>query len=148
MRTRFGAILLCLLAAAVLAFGRKDETTEQLIERANAARPDQQAELYIQVAGRELKAAQEASKANQSPQLRTALQDIVKYSDAAHSAAMHSDKRLKRTEIKIREISNKLRDMKLNVDIDDQPAVQESVDKLEKFRTELLKSMFGSKSHD
>jgi hypothetical protein len=31
------------------------------------------------------------------------------------------------------------------VDPDDQPVVQAAIDKLESFRTELLKSMFGSK---
>ena len=61
---------------------------------------------------------------------------------------MHSDKRLKHTEIKIRGISNKLRDLKLNVDIDDQPGVQAAIDRLEGFRTELLHSMFGSKNND
>ena len=66
----------------------------------------------------------------------------------AHSAAMRTDKRIKRTEIKIREISNKLRGMKLNVDVDDQPAVQDAIDKLEQFRNELFQSMFGSKSKD
>ena len=61
---------------------------------------------------------------------------------------MRNNKRIKRTEIKIREISYKLRGMKLNVDVDDQPAVQDAIDKLEQFRNELFQSMFGSKSKD
>jgi hypothetical protein len=148
MRKRTGAILVFLLAAAVLSLGRKEETLEQLIARAEAARPDQQSDLFMQVAERELKSATDAYKASQWEQFRGALQDIVKYSDSAHSAAMHSNKRLKHTEIKIREISNKLRDLKLNVDIDDQPGVQAAIDRLEGFRTELLHSMFGSKNND
>ena len=148
MRKRIGAILVFLLAAAVLSLGRKEETLEQLIARAEAARPDQQSDLFMQVAERELKSATDAYKASQWEQFRGALQDIVKYSDSAHSAAMHSNKRLKHTEIKIREISNKLRDLKLNVDIDDQPGVQAAIDRLEGFRTELLHSMFGSKNND
>jgi hypothetical protein len=148
MRKRTGAILVFLLAAAVLSLGRKEETLEQLIARAEAARPDQQSDLFMQVAERELKSATDAYKASQWEQFRGALQDIVKYSDSGHSAAMHSNKRLKHTEIKIREISNKLRDLKLNVDIDDQPGVQAAIDRLEGFRTELLHSMFGSKNND
>lgn len=148
MRKRIGAILVFLLAAAVLSSGRKEETLEQLIARAEAARPNQQSDLFMQVAERELKSANDAYKASQWEQFRGALQGIVKYSDSAHSAAMHSDKRLKHTEIKIREISNKLRDLKLNVDIDDQPGVQAAIDRLEGFRTELLHSMFGSKNND
>lgn len=148
MRKRIGAILVFLLTAAVLSLGRKEETLEQLIARAEASRPDQQSDLFMQVAERELKSANDAYKAGQWEQFRVALQGIVKYSDSAHSAAMHSDKRLKRTEIKIRGISNKLRDLKLNVDIDDQPGVQAAIDRLEGFRTELLHSMFGSKNND
>jgi|SRR6476646_9124261 hypothetical protein len=148
MTKRFGAVLFCLLAATVCSFGSKDETIEQLIARAAAARPDQQPDLYMQVADRELKIAMEAYKANQWEQFRPALQQVVKYSGDAHSAAMHSDKHIKRTEIKIREISNKLRDLKLNVEVDEQPGVQAAVDRLEGFRTELLHSMFGSKNND
>jgi hypothetical protein len=148
MRKRIGAILVCILASAVFSFGRKDETLEQLIARAEAARPDQQPDLFVEIAERELKLANDAYKASQWEQFRGALQGIVKYSDSAHSAAMHSNKRLKHTEIKIRAISNKLRDLKLNVDIDDQPGVQAALDRLEGFRTELLHSMFGSKSND
>ena len=148
MRKRIGAILVCILATAVFSFGRKDETLEQLIARAEAARPDQQSDLFVEVAERELKSANDAYKASQWEQFRGALQGIVKYSDSAHSAAMHSNKRLKHTEIKIRAISNKLRDLKLSVDVDDQPGVQVAIDRLEGFRTELLHSMFGSKSND
>jgi hypothetical protein len=148
MRKRVWAILLCLLPAAVFLFGRKEETVEQLIARAQAARPDQQSDLYMQVADRELKSAVEADKASQWEQFRADLQQIVKYSDSAHSAAMHTDKHLKRTEIKIREISNKLRDLKLSVDVDEQAGVQAAIDRLEGLRTELLHSMFGSKNND
>jgi hypothetical protein len=51
-----------------------------------------------------------------------------------------------RTEIKIRRLVARFRDLKQNVDADEQTAVQAAVDKLEGFRTDLLKSMFGSKN--
>ena len=147
MRRLVGVILL-LLAAGVASFGRAEETLEQLIARADAARPDQQPDLYMQVAERELKSATEASKSDNIEEFREAVQQVVKYSDSAHSAAMHSGKRLKRTEIKIRQIATRLRDVKLNVGADDQPPVQAAIDRLEGFRSELLHSMFGSKSND
>lgn len=147
MRTRAWVMVCCLLAAA-LCFGRKEETVEQLIARANEARPDQQVELYTEVAERELKFAIEANKAGQSEALRSALQQIVKYSGNAHVVAMHSDKHLKRTEIKLRGISAKLRDLKSNAEVDDQAPVQAAIDELEAFRTDLLHAMFGSKSND
>lgn len=148
MRKLFGAILLFLLAVSTVAYGRTEEPLEQLIARADAARPDQQPDLYMQVAERELKSATEANKSDKIEEFREAVQRIVQYSDSAHSAALHSGKRLKRTEIKIRAIATRLRDIKLNVDADDQPPVQAAIDRLEGFRSELLHSMFGSKSND
>jgi hypothetical protein len=61
---------------------------------------------------------------------------------------MQSGKRLKHTEIKLRQIALRLRDLKSNLEVDDQPLAQATVDKLEDFRTEILKSMFGSKNND
>lgn len=148
MRKRVWAVLFCIGAAAALSFARKEETLDQLIARANEARPDQQVDLYIEVAERELKFAVEANKAGQSQALQSALQQIVKYAGSAHTAAIHSDKRLKRTEIKLRGISAKLRDMKNNAEPDDQTPLQSAIDQIEGFRTDLLHAMFGSKSND
>src|SRR5713226_5781370 len=105
MRKLVGAILLFLLAAATASFGRSEETIEQLIARADAARPDQQPDLYMQVAQRELKFASEAYKAEKLEDFRAAVQQIVKYSDSAHSAAMLSGKHITPTEINIRKIA-------------------------------------------
>lgn len=137
-----------MLALAATAAHGAEETTEELIARASASRPDQQPDLYMQVAARELKAATEAYKADKVEEFRGAVQLIVKYSDSAHAAALQSGKRVKNTEIKIREIAIHLRDVKLNVDVDDQPPVQAAIDQLEAFRTELLHSMFGAKKND
>src|SRR5690349_11765006 len=138
MRKLVGAMVLVALAAAAAVYGA-EETLEQLIARADAARPEQQADLYMQVAERELKSATSAYKADKIEDFRSAVQQIVKYSDSAHSAALHTGKHLKPTEIKIRRISIRLRDIKLEVSTDDQPPVQTAIDRLEGFRTELLR---------
>lgn len=148
MRKLGGAILLVVLATTTAFFGKSEETIEQLIARADAARPDQQPDLYMQVAQRALKSATEAYKTDKMEDFRVAVQQIVKYADSAHSAALHSGKHLKSTEIKIREITLHLRDIKVNVEADEQPPVQTAMERLEGFRTELLHSMFGSKSND
>jgi len=75
------------------------------------------------------------------------LNDVAKYSDKAHKAAIASGKKVKNTEIKIRRISTRLKETKMNVGVDDQPAVQAVIDQLEEFRTELLRSMFGGKGN-
>jgi hypothetical protein len=102
----------------------------------------------MQVAERELKLATDSYKQNKIEDGRASLQQIIRYSDKAQAAAVHSGKKLKHTEIKIRQIAGHLRNLKYNVDVDDQPIVQSAVDKLEDFRTDLLKAMFGSKSND
>ena len=148
MRMCVWTLLFGLLVAAGISFAHKEETLEQLIARANEARPDQQADLYMEVADRELKFALEANKADQSDALRSALQQIVKYAGNAHAIAMRSDKHLKHTEIKLRGIASRLRDLKSNAEVDDQPPVQSAIDQIESFRTDLLHAMFGSKSND
>ena len=120
----------------------KDETIEQLIARADTAQGGHQPDLYLEVADRELKVTTDSYKANRLEDGRAGLEKIVTYADKAHASAIHSGKRLPHTEIKIRRISTRLRDLKLNVDVDDQPLVQATIDKLEGFRTDILKSLF------
>lgn len=129
-------------------FARKDESLEQLMERAKAARPDQQAGIYMDVAERQVKAANDAAKANHHDEFRAQLKDAVDSCEKAHTAALHANKHIKSTEIKIRRISVRLQSIKLDMDVDDQAPVQAAIDQLETFRTELLRGMFGSKSND
>ena len=148
MTGRVFSILIFLAAAALGSPARQQESVEQLMAKADAASAGQQADLCLEVAERETKLTIEAYKAGKVEEGRASLQQIVKYSDKAHSAAIQSGKRLKHTEIKMRQITGHLRDLKFNLDADDQPMVQAVVDKLEEFRTQILKSMFGSKSND
>ena len=148
MKTKVLTILIFVLSAGLFCFARQTETLPQLMARADAASSGQQADLCMEVAEREVKLVIEAYKANKADEVPDSLEQIVKYADKGHSAAIKSGKRLKHTEIKLRQVALHLRDLKFNVDVDDQPLVQATVDKLEDFRTEILKSMFGSKSND
>jgi len=148
MYKRIGTVALILAVVTGSAFAKKDETLDQLAARADSAHVDQQPGLCMEVAERALKEGMDAYTANQYQQFLTSLQQVVTYSGKAHSSAMTSKKHVKGTEIKIRKISERLRDFKLNVNYDDEATVQAAIDKLESFRTDLLKSMFGSKSND
>jgi hypothetical protein len=148
MRIYAAGIVIFGLLAGLISFAAKEESLEQLIARAQAAKPDQQPDLYMQLADRLLKSATESYKNNRREEFHAQLDDIIKYCDSAHSSAMHANKHIKRTEIKIRQIATRLRDIKLNVDVEDQKHVQSAIDRLEAFRTELLHSMFGSKNND
>ena len=148
MKTKVLTILIFVLSAGLLCFARQQETLPQLMARADAASSGQQADLCMEVAEREVKLVIEANKANKTDELKDSLEQIVKYAEKGHSAAIQSGKRLKHTEIKLRQVALHLRDLKLDVDVDEQPLVQAAVDKLEDFRTEILKAMFGSRSND
>jgi len=142
------AALLWIVALAGVPSTAKDESIDQLIARADTAQPGQQPDLYLEAAERELKATIDSYKGDRPQDGRASLEKIVTYADKAHASAIHSSKRLPHTEIKIRRISTRLRDLKGNVDVDDQPLVQAAVDKLEDFRTDLLRSLFPSNKHD
>jgi hypothetical protein len=148
MKRTIPTILIAIFLSGVMCAARQEEPLPQLMTRADAASGGEQANLCMQVAEQELKVAISAYKQNNSDEGRASLRQIVKYAEKGHSAAIHSGKKMKHTEIKIRQISERLRDMKLNVEVDDQPSIQAAIDKLETFRTEILKSMFGSKSND
>jgi len=148
MKTKVLTILMFALFAGLFCFARQEDTLPQLMAKADAASSGQQADLCMEVAEREVKLGIEAYKADKIDEGRDSLQQIVKYADKGHSAAIQSGKRLKHTEIKLRQVALRLRDLKFNVDADDQPLVQATVDKLEDFRTEILKNMFGSKNND
>ena len=148
MRKYVAALTLLLLALTPFLFGKKDEPLDQLIARANSANLDHQPDLFAEVAEREMNAAVDAFKADQSDKFHDSLQQVVSYCDHAQAAAIHSKKHVKRTEIRIRQLSHRLRDMKPDVDPDDAPAVQSAIDRLEHFRAELLRTMFGLKDDD
>ncbi len=148
MKVRALTVLILIATSCLVCRARQEDSIEQLIAKADAATGGQQADLCMAVAERELKLSTEAYKANKPEEGRANLDQIVKYSDKGHSAAIQSGKRLKHTEIKLRQIAGHLRDLKYNVEVDDQPVVQAALDKLEDFRTQILKSMFGSKKND
>ena len=147
-KRRVRPIVIFLVAAVFIAWARNRETLEQLIARANAAQVGQQPDLYVEVAERELKLALDAFNAGQAEPAHSSLRALVEYADKARAASLQSGKRLKHTEIKMRQMALRLRDLKSNVDVDDQTTVQTAVDRLEDFRTQLLQAMFGSKKND
>lgn len=142
---RTAVILMLALMTSGAASARQEETLEQLKARADAARPEQQPELCTQVAERELKLGLDAFKDSKFDEGHAALREMVSYSGKAQAAASSTGKHIKHTEIKIRQFSTRLHDLKMNVGADDQPAIQDAVDKLEEFRTALLQNMFGKK---
>ena len=145
---RTSASVALILAGAILCSARPDESLEELMARADRASGGRQADLCLEVSGRALTLTIDSYKQEKVGDAQASLGELVAYADKARAAAMHSGKKVKHTEIKLREMAGRLRDLKGDVGADEQSGVQAAIDKLEAFRTELLKSMFGSKSHD
>ena len=146
MRIR-NIILAVFVASSLAAFAHKEETLGELIARAESSKVDDRPRLYTEIARRQVKAADQFYAAGKPEDGRAAVRDIVEYSDKASDAATHSGKKLKDTEIAVRKMVARLRDIKRTVAFEDQAPIEEAVDHLEQVRTQLLSQMFGKKEN-
>jgi hypothetical protein len=142
MRSRI-PICAILLTTTLLAFALKQDSLQDLIARADAAKVEDRPALYVEIAERQLKSADELFTGGKVENAQSAVKDVVTYSEKAHDAAIQSGKKLKNTEIDFRKMAAKLRDIKRTLNFDDQAPVQAAADRLESLRTDLLSHMFG-----
>ena len=113
--------------------------------RCESAKVEDRPALCVEIAERQLKSADELYTAGKVDEARSALKDVVTYSEKAHDAAIQTGKRVKNTEIEFRKMAAKLRDIKRTVNFDDQEPLQAAADRLESLRTDLLTHMFKGK---
>lgn len=143
---RLAAILLTLATLALpTPSSAKDETIPQLISRAESARLEDRPQIYAEIAERQLRNADQFYTEGKADEAQAAVQAVVSYSDKAADAASKSGKKLKNTEIAVRKMAEKLRDIKRSLAFDDQPPVQSAIEHLEGLRTDLLNRMFGKR---
>lgn len=133
-----------LLGCALLA-SATDKSVLELAHEAQAAPIKEQPKLYIQMARDQLEVADKSYSAGNPESAKAAVDDVVEYSGKATDASIQSGSKLKDTEIRIRKMTDKLRDIKRNLNIDDQPTVQSAMNKLEDMRSKLLAKMFEKK---
>ena len=144
MRMRsFSTIITLMVVATVACAAAKAQTLQELIARASAAPVKEQPGLYIDIAERQLKSADELYTEGKIDDARAAIADVVTYSQKAHDAALQSSKRIKQTEMASRKMSRRLRDLKRTLNFDDQAPVQAAADRLESLAQDLLAHMFG-----
>lgn len=143
---RLGIILFLFAVAGCAICAAQEHTRADLIQRAEHSRLDDQPRAYAAVAELQLHEADKSYAAGNSYGARAAVQDIATYSSKAVDAALRSGKKLKDTEIRLRKIEEKLRDIKRTVEYDDQAPIQSVIDQLESLRNQLLEKMFHKKS--
>jgi hypothetical protein len=142
MRTWWRASLivlsLCLLAPA------KDEALPELKAKADAAHGGEQAKLCLRYAHAELEFANQLFTKGDVEQAQSAVSNVMDCARKGADAARSSGKRLKQTEIELRELEKRMKDIGDSLDLDDRPGVLNYVKEIEQLRTGLLEAMFGS----
>ena len=132
-------------ATCLSVLARKDESLAEMMSRVDGARPEEGIPLAIQIARKELEVVAEANKSNHDETARAALADLLTYAGKASETSLQSNKKLKDTEIALRKIAERLRDLKRSADFEQQAPLQEASERLENMRTQLLSKMFAKK---
>ena len=136
-------LITVILSITLMAAAKKEESLEQLKARIANAPVDQQISLGLEIAERQLKAADKLYTDGNTEQARSAVNDVVEYSEKATQGASQSGKKLKEAEIKVRKMAHKLLEIKRSVNFEDQQPLQDAADRLEHMRSDLLSRMFG-----
>jgi hypothetical protein len=142
------AVFLAAFACASVplpAFAGTNESLDQLIARAESARPEDRPALYLEIARQKADAADKFYHDGNVEAGTATLREVVTFSKKATDASIETGKKLKNTEIALRKMVEKFRDVKRTVAFEDQAPIQQTLDELEKMRTDLLSAMFGKK---
>jgi len=142
LRLRRVAVLAVLMVVACALSFTKDLTIEELKERVAAASISERPALCIEIAERQAEAASRLYGADDVDKAQAALGDVASFSELARDYAIQSHKREKQSEIAVRKMARKLGNLKHSVSRDDQIKIQETIDRLERVRDDLLTAMF------
>ena len=132
-----------LLAIVACPAAARDESVDELKARAKNALPQDRPGLCVQVAELQLHNADKLYRDGDVELGRAAVDDIVAYSEQARDSAIATKKRIKNVEIAVRKMAVRLRDIKRTLSVEEQPKVDQAVQRLEEVRTSLLKHMFS-----
>jgi len=134
------AIGIVLLGAATLL---AEDDIAKLKAKAESANGGKQAELYSKLAEKQALVVSDCFANGDVDGAKAALEELLTFAHKARDIAKETRKKVKNTEINIRKAARKLEDVKRAVSIDERPAVEDAIAKLERIRRELLGVMFG-----
>jgi hypothetical protein len=135
-------LVLSMLAVPLSLMGSEQPTIEELKARvANASIADRPG-LCVHISELQTDAADRLYVAGDTEKAQAALADVVAFSESARDYSIQSHKHEKQTEIAIRKMAHKLADIKHTVSHDDQAQVQNTIDRLQRIRDDLLAAMF------
>lgn len=136
-------LILVMLAASVppLAADKPRETIEELQTRAAAADKKKQVDLYMDIAQRELESANDVYN-NNADQAKKLFEQAGKSAVTAAQAALDSNHKLKQTEIRLRELSFRMSDIRKTWAFEDRAPLDPFIQSVEAARNKLLDRMF------
>ncbi|MGA9389698.1 MAG: hypothetical protein WBV69_04550 [Candidatus Sulfotelmatobacter sp.] len=135
------AALLLVVGLAALSFAKESTVEELKVRVANAGIPDRPP-LCVEIAEKQVAAAERLYAAGDINETNAALADVAAFSEQARDYAIQSHKHEKQSEISVRKMARKLENFKHTVAREDQKQIQDTVDRLERVRDDLLAAMF------
>jgi hypothetical protein len=124
------------------ASARSEATVEELKSRISAASVSDRAKICVEIAEKQLSAADKLFAAEDLDKAQTSLTDVVAFSELARDYSIQSHKHQKQTEIAVRAMTRKLNNMLHVVSRDDQAVLKDAISRLELVRDDLLAAMF------
>jgi hypothetical protein len=132
-----------LMAAAVAhAVPSTEPTVEELKARLPSTSMGDRPHLCVQIAQKQVAEADKLYAASEVRKGQAALADVVAYAELARDYSIQSHKYQKQTEIAARSMTRKLTDLLHSLPQDDQSAVRDAIDRLQRVRDDLLTAMF------
>jgi len=136
------SVALFLTLAASLSTAGTEQTVDELKSRVSAANVGDKARLCVQIAEKQLTAADKQFSADELEKAQASLADVVAYSELARDYSIQAHKHQKQTEIAVRTMTRKLNEIWHVVGREDQVSVKEAINRLERVRDDLLAAMF------
>jgi hypothetical protein len=130
------------LAGKAEAANREEPTVAGLKAKISSASVGEKPRICIQIAQMQLTQADKLYAASDIDQAQAALTDVVAYSELARDYSVQSHKYQKQSEIAVRAMARRLTEILHSLGHDDQTAVKNAVNRLERVRDDLLASMF------
>jgi hypothetical protein len=135
-------LMVCMLLVPAAVGAADQPTVEELKARVANANVGDRPALCLRISERQLEAAAKFYEAGETEKAQAALTDVVAFAELDRDYAIQSHKHEKQSEIAIRKMVRKLADLKHAVTHDEQAQVQNTMERLERIRDDLLAAMF------
>ncbi len=137
-------LLILVLSGALICVAQ--QPSPELKAKADAAQGSERIVPSLEYAHQQLEYANNLYTDGDVDKGAAAIAEVMTYARRAAGAATESNKHLKQTEIDLRKLEHRMRDIEESLSVDDRPPVEKAVQELEQIRADLLAKMFGEKA--